>query len=452
MKRLAIISGLLSCFILVNAQSKWTLRQCIDHAIENNIDIKQQVLDVENARIDLSTSKNSRLPNLNAGINQSFDFGRSLVEQYDSNGTTTGYGYENATTSNTGFNISSNTQLFTGFRISNEIKVRELNLLASMETLNKAKDNMELQVTSYYLETLFKKELLKVYQEQLALTNVQMEKTQILVETGKIPQSQLFDMKAQQANDELNVTTGKNALDLALLNLAQVLNLLDVSNFDIVDPEVGDVIAENISSILPVQQIFKTAIAIKPHVKVAEHNLESSKKNLKVAQSGYWPTLSLDLGYSNRLLHKYGNYENRSMKSQLQNNSAENIGLTLSIPIFDRFQTRNQVRSARLAIESNELALDNVKLVLFKEIQQAYQNAVAAQAKYTSTEKAAKASDVSFKYAQERYDVGKSTVFEYSEAQTKVLTSKSEQLQAKYDFLFRAKILDFYSGKPIEIN
>lgn len=445
MKKHIILCGLLLLAVGIQAQSKWTLRQCIDYAVENNIEIKQQALNVKNAEIDLSTNKNSRLPNLSGDVSQSFNFGRSQS-------VATGI-YEDNTASSTSFGLSTSMPLFTGFRIPNQIKKSELDLKAATEGLNKAKNNMQLSVASYYLDVLFKKEILKVYEEQVQLTSTQVGRTEILVESGKVAQSQLYDIKAQLAKDELNVTTAKNALELSLLDLSQALNLRDTDGFDIAEPDLSDIISDNLSSILPVEQVYQMSLGVKPHVKEAEYKLESSRKNLKVAQSGYWPTLSLGASYNNGFNHIYkSNYNNESLSTQLNHNGREAIGLTLSIPIFDRFQTRNNVRSARLDIENQQYALESIKLALYKEIQQAYQSAIAAQSKFSSTEKAYLAANESFKYAQERYDIGKSTVFELNEAQTKLLSSKSDQIQAKYDFLFRAKILDFYSGKEIDIQ
>lgn len=447
------------CITGASAQQKWALRQCIDYAIENNIEIKQQALQVEGAGINLNTSKMSRLPNLNASSGSNFNFGQSTIA-----GTN---GYESANSLNANFSISSTMPIFTGFRIPNEIKAREFNLLSATANLDKARENLELQVTSLYLEVLFKKEILKVYEEQLNLTTMQLEKTRTMVEAGRVPRSQEYDMASQQAKDELNVTMSQNDLNLALLNLSQVLNLQENTSFDIMEPVIErEQISKNKASLVSPNEIYQIAIGVKPHVKVAEYDLESNKKKLKVAESAYYPTLSLNAGFGTRYGHLYGKrtvydnesdtyyklpYNNAGLGSQFRNNASEYIGVTLSIPIFNRFSTRNSVRMAKLDINNSMLTLDNVKLALFKEIQQAYQSATAAQSKYTSTEKALQAAEEAYKYAQDRYDVGKSSVYEFNEAQTKLLSSKSEQIQAKYDFIFRAKILDFYRGESIDI-
>lgn len=428
------------------AQDAWSLRECIDFAIQNNIDIKQQQLQVESAEIDLNSSKNSRLPDLNATIGQSFNFGRSpsyATGTYDENNS-----------SNTQLTVSSNLPIFTGFKIPNQIKASEFNLKASIEGLEKAKNNMELQITSYYLDILFKKEILKVYQEQAALTQKQVDKTQIMVDAGKVPLSQLYDIKAQLAKDLLNVTTANNDLNISLLDLSQALNLKSASGFDIETPDLSDVIISQkyLSSLKTPDEVYQRALDVKPHIREAIYKVQNSKYNLKVAQADYWPTLNLGLSYSNGFNHVYNSESgNDAISDQIKNNYRASIGFTLNIPIFNRFDTRNQVRKSKLDIQNQEYNLINVKLAMYKEIQQAYQNAIAAEAKYISTEKAYDAALESFKYVEERYQVGKSTAFEYSEAQTKLISSRSEQIQAKFDYVFRTKILDFYQGKEIDI-
>lgn len=453
MKKYILSCCFLCACLLAHAQEKWTLRQCIDYAIEHNIEIMQQSLAVKNAEIDVSTSKNSRLPDLNAGGSHGYNFGRSPSPS-------TGI-YEAKSAANTDFSIRSEIPIFTGFRITNQIKMNELDLKASIEGLSKAKENIQIQVAGLYLDVLFKKEILRVYNDQVELSKKQVERTNILVESGKVPMSQLYDIKAQLAKDEQNVVSSQNNLELSLLNLAQSLNMLDIKGFDIQEPKLGDVIGDNMSSIVPADQVYQMAVHERPHVKEAEFKVESSRKSLKVAQAGYYPKLSLGLSAGSGFNHVYnlGNdpetglpLRNTPISKQLDYNNRQLINLSLSIPIFDRFVTRNKVRSARLNIENMELNLDNVKLALFKEIQQAYQSATAAQAKYIATENSVIANEESFKYAEERYSIGKSTVFELNDARTKLFSSRSDQVQAKYEFLFRAKILDFYSGKKIDIQ
>ncbi len=447
MKKYIIAVGCLLLTLSAQSQSGWTLRQCIDFAIEHNIEIMQQDLKVKGADVDLNSSKNEQLPDLTGAVGQSFNFGRSP-------NASTGV-FEAKTASLTSFSVSTSVPIFTGFRIQNQIKANELSLYAAMAGLNKAKENMELQITAYFLDVLFKKEILKVFKEQVSLTQTQVERTAILVETGKVAQSQLYDIKAQLAKDELNVTTSDNDLKLSLLNLSQALNLQTMEDFDIEAPKLTEtvMVEDVLSGLVKPDVVYDQAVQTRPHVKEAEFNVESTKKALKVAQAGYWPTLTFGASYDNSFSHVYDtDIPNSAIAHQLRDNYRIALGLNLSVPIFNRFQTRNQVRQARLNIENQQLILDNVKLALFKEIQQAYQNATAAQAKFISTEKAYEAAAESFKYAEERYQIGKTSVFEYNEAQTKLISSKSEQIQSKYDFVFRSKILDFYQGKEIDMQ
>ena len=457
MKKINIIALLLlTCGLSLSAQESssqkvWTLEDCINHAIKENLNIKQLQVQKENAEIDVNTAKMSRLPNLNASVGQNWSFGRGQ--------TSTGL-YESQTLSNSNLNISSSTPIFTGFQINNQIAKSKLDLAAATQQLERAKENIALSVASLYLQVLFNKELLKVSEEQLALTTQQVQRTKILVEVGTVPESQLFDIEAQVAKDEVSVIQTKNSLTISLLDLAQSLELERASSFDIETPVIENVVDEYMSSVLPPDVIYSNAINIKPVIKEQELRLESSKKSLKIAEAGYYPKLNLSLSYGNSYYYNYtregeviGNttWHNESFSNQFKNNAGENLGLSLSIPIFNRFQIRNQVRSARLGIQNQQYTLESSKKSLYKEIQTAYTDATSAQEKYRASVRSVSASEKSFKYAQERYEVGKSSVFEFNEAKTRLVQSQSEQIQAKYDYIFRTKILDFYNGVEIKL-
>lgn len=427
------------------APKQWSLEECIRYAIENNIDLKQKELERQNQEVTLHTSKYSWLPNLNASINENFGFGRSESKDgliVDRN------------SANTSASIQLSMPIFDGFKIPNDIAARKLDLKASIETLNKAKEDLSINVASYYLQVLYNKEMLKIAELQVALSSEQVTKTEALYNAGKVPESQLYDMKAQLAKDEVTLTESRNNVKLALLDLTQALELeRDGENFDVLEPETGDAVEQYMSSIIPPDQVYDYAVGVKPQVKEQEYLLESQKKMLKVAQAGYYPKLNFSAGYSNGYYHNFGDgdYNNAPFSDQLKNNGQKSIGFSLSIPIFNRFQVRNSVRSARIAIHNRELLMENSKKILYKEIQQAYYNATAAQEKYVSSDKSVDTSKIAFSYAEDRYGAGKSTVFEYSEAKTKYAQSLAEQTQAKYNFIFRAKILDFYHGTPITL-
>ncbi len=423
----------------------WTLEECIRYAIENNITLKQKEQARQNQEVALNTSKNSWLPDLNASLGQNFDFGRSPSK--------TGVIVDQNSASTSGY-LSLSMPVFDGFKIPNDIAARKLDLQAATESLNKAKDDLAVGVASYFLQVLYNKEMLRIAELQVELSNDQVSRTDAMVKAGKVPLSQLYDIRAQLARDEVTLTEAKNNVNLALLDLAQSLELERLEQgFDVVTPVTADAIEAYMSSILPPDHIYDQAVVIKPQIKEQEYMLESQRKMLKVAMAGYYPKLNFNASYSNGYYHYYnlGNETNVPFGDQLRNNERKTLGLSLSIPIFNRFQVRNSVRSARISITNQELMLENSKKTLYKEIQQAYFNATAAQDKYRSSDKSVIATKEAFSYAEERYTAGKSTVFEFNEAKTKYAQSLAEQVQAKYNFIFRAKILDFYHGTPITL-
>jgi outer membrane protein len=427
------------------AQQPWTLESCIRHALEHNIQIKQREQEQAAREIELNTSQNSWLPNLNASAGQNLDFGRSPSKDgliVDRN------------SANSSASLQMSMPVFDGFRIPNDIAARRLNLQAAVEALNKAREDLAVGVASYFLQVLYNKEIRYIAELQVALTAEQVRRTEALVEAGKAPASQLYDIRAQQAKDEATLTEARNNVSLALLDLAQSLELEHFGgDFDISAPEIDDPVAELAASLLPPEHIYENAVAFKPQIREQEYLLESQKKTLKVAQSGYYPKLNLNASYSNGY-YRYsggGDVANIPFGDQLRQNERKTVGLTLTIPIFNRFEIRNSVRSARVAIVNRELMMENAKKTLYKEIQQAYFNAAAAQDQYIASGKAVEAGREAFSYAEERYSAGKSSVFEYGEARTKYAQSLSQQAQAKYNFIFRAKILDFYNGKPITL-
>ncbi len=447
MKRFILLTGLSTClFSGVSFSSEpvkqWSLEECIRHAIENNIDLKQRELNYENKKVELHTSKNSWLPDLNANMGQNFDFGRSpsktgvIVDQ---------------NSANTSASISLSMPIFDGLKTPNDIALKKLNLKAAMENLNKAREDLSVTIASYYLQVLYNKELATIAELQVRLSEEKVKKTEALVNAGKVPLTQLYDMKAQVANDEVNLTEARNDVKLALLDLAQNLEIEQNGiAFDIQKPSTENAIHTYMSSIIPPEEIYNHAVTYKPIIKEQEYLLEGMKRQLKIAQSNYFPKLNFRASYSNGYYHYYtGDVNFPSFSDQLSQNGRKTIGFSLTIPIFNRFQIRNGVKSSRIGIKNQQLAIENSKKVLFKEIQQAYFNATAAQEKYIASTKSVKASKEAFQYAEDRYNAGKSTVFEFNEAKIKYARSLAEQIQSKYNFIFRAKILDFYNGTPL---
>ena len=338
------------------AQNKiqlWTLNRCIRYAIQNNITVKQIKQVRASKEVSLDMSKSSWLPSVSANIGQNVDVGRSPSKD----GT-----IKDQSSINSSFYLQTSMPLFEGLKIKNDIKAQKWNVLAATENLNKAIDDVSVNVFSYYMQVLFKREIEKVALEQILLCMNQLKRTETLVENGKIAKSQLYDMEAQLAKDEVTYTKAKNDVSLALLDLMQAMELnIEERDFDIAVPKVDNIVVEYMRGVLTPDMIYDEAASFKSEIKEQEYLLESSMRKLNVAKSGFFPQLSLNASYGNYYYH-YTDFENASFSDQWNQNSRKTIGLTLSIPIFNRFQVRNNVRSAQIAITNQKLAIEDAQI------------------------------------------------------------------------------------------
>lgn len=420
------------------------LRECVSYALEHNTTIEQRRLAEENQRVQLDNSRNSRLPNLNASMSQGWGFGRSTGRD----GTTI-----DRTSSNTNFSVSTSVPLFTGFRIPNQIKSDEFSLKAATENLRQARRNVGVQVATYYLNALYYKGLLEVQRRQLALDQAVLARAQALYEAGKKPQSEVVSAEAQVAMTEHSLTEAVGNEILARLDLMQMLNLEgDVQTFDIVDLGVKDAEVDvQGDSLLDPVAVFDEAVANYPSILAAQYSLESSRYQLKVARSGYMPTLSFSASYSNGYNYIY-DMDNMKFGKQMDLNGSEYLGLSLNVPIFDRFQTRNSMRQARLNIESQSNALIEARQSLHKEIQQAYWSAQKARDNFASAQKANASTSLSYQYEVDRYESGKGTAYDLQQARTRMEKAQQDEVQAKYEYLMRVKILESYLGNEYSVK
>ena len=422
LKQLFIIASVVT--MPAYAQQKWDLKQCIDHAIANNLTIKLQEAQREQSKVELSTAKNSFLPDLNGSASHSFNFGRSL--QADNT-------YQSLNTQNTGLNLSTSIPL---------------NLQAAMEDLNKAKEDISIQVASAYLQVLFNEELVKVANEQLALSKEMLEQKTAFYKNGKASQAEWYEAKARVAQDELSAVQAENNRRLSLLDLSQLLELPSPDDFAIVSPATDSIAGLKIQT--SPAEVYAEAVLTKPSVKAAQYRLEGAEKSIRMAKGAYYPQLSFGAGISTNFYNVSG-MENGNFGSQLRDNFSQYIGFSLSVPIFNRFETRNRVRSARIQQHTYYWQLEESKKTLYKEIQQAYYNAVNAETQYHSSLTADEAAQASFLLMKEKYTNGKANATEYNESRTAWMKAVSDRLQAKYDYLFRTKILDFYRGIPLTL-
>ena len=437
MKRIILIVCVMATGYGIQAQEAWSLQKCIEYAIEHNLSIKQQEASRNQSEVELNTAQWSRLPNLNGNVGQSFNFGRAL--QADNT-------YGNRNTANTNFSLGTNIPLFTGLQIPNSIALAKLNLKAATEDLKKAKEDISIQVASYYLQALFNEELSKVAQNQVKLSQEQLDRKVAFFKNGKASEAEVYEAKSRLAQDEMSAVQADNNYRLALLDLSQLLELLTPEGFTIAEPPTVEM---NVQLSLP-DEVYSQAMTNKPSIKAAQYRLEGAEKSIRIAQSGYYPQLSFGAGLSTNYYNMSG-IETASFSSQWHQNFNKYLQFSLSIPLFNRFATRNRVKSARIQKNALQWRLEESKKTLYKEIQQAYYNALAAEAKYRSSQSASEASEASFKLMSEKYANGKATATEYNEVRTLWMKALSDHIQARYDYLFRSKILDFYKGEPLKL-
>jgi len=430
---------LLVVFTNARAQETWSLQKCIDYAIQNNIQIKQQTLNSEYYNNQLNQAKYNRLPNLNANLQNSTSFGRSLT----SNNT-----YLDRNSNSIYGSLSSNITVWNGFTLTNSIKVADMDLRASLEDMQKAKDDMMLNIAASYLEILFAGELETVSEDLLKITQLQIDRTGKLVEAGSLAKGSLLEIEAQYAREELSVVNAQNRLQLAYLALYQLLELPATESFKIEKPVLPE-IGANIS-LLNSMDVFRNAVQLRPAVKSAEFKLESARNQLLIAKGNLLPTLSFGANYNNSYENLF-NYENLAFKDQLKSHQRYGFGLSLNIPIFNHFQAQTGVSNAQIQLENTELQLQSTKNLLRKDIEQAYTNAMAAFKRYVANQKAVISSKEAFRYTEEKFNVGMINSVEYNQSKNNLSSAQSDLLQAKYEYIFRTKILDFYNGKPIQL-
>lgn len=430
---------LLVVFTSAQAQETWSLQKCIDYALQNNIQIKQQKLNSDYYTNQHQQAKYNRLPNLNSSIQNNMSFGRSLGPDNT---------YLDINSNSTYGSISSNVTIWNGFTLNNSVKMAEMDLRASLEEMQKAKDDIMLNIAASYLEILFADELVLIAEDLLKITQLQIDRTGKLVDAGSLAKGNLLEIEAQFAREELNVVNAQNRLQLAYLALYQLLELPSTESFKIEKPSLPEIGAN--MTLLNSMDVFKNAVQLRPAVKGAEFKLESARKQLLVAKGNLLPSLSLGGNYNNFYQHLY-DYPNIALKDQFKGNQRYGFGATLSIPIFNRFQARTGVSNAQIQLENYEFQLQNTKNLLRKDIEQAYTNALAAFKRYVANQKTVVSSKEAFRYTEEKFNVGMINSVEYDQSKNNLSKAQSDLLQAKYEYIFRTKILDFYNGQPIEL-
>jgi outer membrane protein len=463
--------------VLFSQAEPWSLERCIQYAIDNNISIKQQELNTDYQKNDAFTTKMSVLPSVNSSAYQSFTFGRS-VDMYTNE-------FSEDNTSSLNMDISARMDLFNGFQKYHKIQKSKLNLDASLQDLEKAKNDISIAIANAFFNVLYNMELVETSRAQINTTEEQLSNTEKLVDAGSLARGNLLEVKSQLANEELQLVNAENTLDLSYLNLQQLLELDTVKNFNIMAPHI-DALDE--TQLLPeAYQVFLEAKMNMPEMKAAKLDVQIAGEDIAIAKSGRYPSLSLSASYGSGYsdarqevddiipadpvpigyainqeggaeifdVYQYNfdyTYNTKPFSDQMRDNASTSVSVGLSIPIFNGWQVNSSVSNAKINHQSAKYNLESTRKQLLKEIQQAHADAKAAMKKYIATKKALEAMLDSFKHTEKKFNIGMVNSLEYNTAKNQLNNTESELLRAKYEFVFKQKILDFYRGIPITLS
>lgn len=423
-------------------QKKWTLEECVNYALENNISIQQSALDQEVADIEESQALSNFLPNLNANSSYNINTGANINPATNQ--------FENATFRSASGGISSGINIFSGLQNWKTLQRAKLNKIAASYQLEKMKDDIALFVANSFLQILANKERLKVLLAQNEVTQQNIENTSELVESGVLPQGDLLEIKATNATQLQQIIQAENDLFISKLGLAQTLQLKNYETFDIVDIDYV-LISEDILLNSP-KEIIEKAKDVVNDVKIASSNLELAKKDVEIAKASYFPTLSGFVSYNARWSSSQSNPftgEEITFVDQLYLFDGTAIGLRLNVPIFNQFNTRNNVKQRNINVERLENQEKQAILDLESTVYQAYNDALNAKKSYEAALKAEEARRLAFNYAKERYEVGLSNAFDLNQSQAQFDNAQSDVIRTKFNYIFSVKVLEFYFGIPI---
>jgi outer membrane protein len=474
---LGFTSGLLLLFfgsIAQNSPEKvWTIDECVSYARQNNIQVRQAALQADMNSNNLQSARWDYAPNLNFNSSYGWNFGLNIDP------VTNTISQSQRQTAN--LNLSSNWVLYSGGRKYNTIAQRNLDYMAGMYDLEQVKNDISLNVASFYLQILLNQEILAVAKEQLRVTQLQLNRTTKLVDAGAAPKGDQLQLEAQLARDQQNIIAAENSVTISKLQLANLLQLENPDEFTISNPDLE--VPEAALIARGPDGIFQSAVENQPAIKSAEVKLESSEKAVALSKGAALPTLSVNgqigTSYSDQIqeagsatvvdvpVATYdqngtvvfiprtqvvpGDFNDKSAGDQLGDNLNEYVGLSLSIPIFNRMSVRNNYQNAQIGKELSQLQLDQEKNNLRQTIYQAHADAKASYNSYLAAEKAVESSEESFKYSNQRFEVGALNQFDFENAKNSLAVAQSEMIRSKYDYIFKIKVLEFYLTNQVKL-
>ncbi|MFC0603839.1 TolC family protein [Winogradskyella pulchriflava] len=474
MKKPIIIILLLIGLVGQTQNKKWTLKECVQYALENNISVKQSELDIEMAEVEKLTAKGNFIPSLNAGAGVSENTGLGFNPITNNAQTTT---FLSASGSiNVGYT------LFDGLRNFRQLQRADISKLSSQYRLDKMKDDISLFVANGYLTVILNKANLEVLKSQNEVTKEQIQRTQELVDAGSLPRGDLLEIRATDASEQQQIINAENNIQISLISLAQLLLIKDYENFDIED-EGYNIVDDGVSG-RDVSEIIAAAKETRNEIKIAEQNVELAEIDLKIAKGANWPTLTAFFGYNTRyanttsftqqidpdnptITQQIGTVEGTGQAvigtfpntfpvevgadpfvDQLYQNDGIGYGLQLNIPILNGFNTKGNIQRSKINLENSKYQLEQAELDLESTVYQAYVDAKGALKSYEAAELALESQELAYEYAKERYNVGLTNAFDFSQSKLRYDNARIELNRAKYDYIFKLKVLELYFGIP----
>lgn len=441
MKTKLILFVALCTSIATFSQKQWTLKQAVDQALAKNISIQQNKLSVELAKKDVEIAKGNFLPNLNGSTGGNLNFGSGFDPVSNNRISTSIFGGS--------VGLSSGYTVFNGYRNTNTYKQAKLGVETSLYDLKQIENDISLRVVNNYLNVLFAKENLEVAKVQAEISKKQIEAANARFEAGVIAKGELLNFQSTSANDIQNVIIQENALDLALLNIAQLLQE-PAENFDVapieVDAPSSNLLYDNSTS------VFEKSLNYMPEIARAKLDIKNADFNIAIAKGSFMPTVTASAGLSTNYgfnLNLPDGASNTALFTQLDNNLGYGLGFNVSIPIFNRFQTKNRVAKSIINKEISETRLESQKLILKQTIEQAFLDVKSGLKAYEAAKISLDAQKEAFKNAQERYNYGAMTLFDFDLVRTRLVNAQGAMIRSKYDYVFKTKVLQFYSGELV---
>ena len=421
------------------------LETCVAVAIENNLTLKRTELNQQITEATLLESQGRRLPSLTAGASSGYRWGRSINPVTNL--------FETRRIGNINLFGNTGAPIFQGMRINNSVAQAKTNLESGMYTLEATRNDITLNVINLFIDVVFNREQVKIAENQLKTTTEQLGRTKKLVEAGSLPLSDQLDLQSQNATNELNLINAKNGLRAAKLSLAQAMQIPFTESFDVIEPEY-EVSQAAMTGETPAE-IFEVAVQLMPQIKAASADVKSAEYGVKIAKGAFYPTLDAGISaFSNYVDQAFvpGSTEIIPFPTQVENNFSQSGTLNLSIPIFTRFSNKANLQRARVQQQLAEVSELEAKNKLRQDIETAYNSAFSAEQSYQASLIRVKSLEETFRIAQQRFDLGAINSVDFQVAQNNLFNAQADLLNAKYTYIFRIKVLDFYLGNPINLN